>query len=409
MADRSAAGRRLNCRPITVDAAANHRCTASATATTGGTPRLGWSSIAPATSMVRLRMADFTLEVRSSSCRPIAVDAAGKNPYAGVVLDNAGNLYGTTVNGGANGSGTAFEVSPNGEGWTEAFLHSFGSGSDGQNPYAGLVFDGSGNLYGTTANGGLYSEGMVFELSQYANRCCRENPVYNFGFSANDGQHPKAGLIIDSSGNLDGTTVNGGSFGGGTVFGILPIGQPTPSQFVAVTPCRIVDTRNPEGTFGGPAILGQHSRDFPLTESDNPCGIPSTAVAYSLNVTVVPDERLSYLTIWPAGQARPTVSLMNSLDGRIKANAAIIPAGSPNGSVSVYVTETTNVVLDIDGYFSAPSDASLAFYPLTPCRVADTRNPNGDLGGPYLQGGQQRDFPVLQATLCNIPNAAQAY
>jgi uncharacterized repeat protein (TIGR02543 family) len=322
----------------------------------------------------------------------------GKNPYAGVVLDNAGNLYGTTVNGGANGSGTAFEVSPNGGGWTEAFLHSFGSGSDGQNPYAGLVFDGSGNLYGTTANGGLYSEGMVFELSQYANRCCRENPVYNFGFSANDGQHPKAGLIIDSSGNLDGTAVNGGSFGGGTVFGILPIGQPTPSQFVAVTPCRIVDTRNPEGTFGGPAILGQHSRDFPLTESDNPCGIPSTAVAYSLNVTVVPDERLSYLTIWPAGQARPTVSLMNSLDGRIKANAAIIPAGSPNGSVSVYVTETTNVVLDIDGYFSAPSDATLAFYPLTPCRVADTRNPNGDLGGPFLMGTHERDFPILESS-----------
>ena len=328
----------------------------------------------------------------------------GKNPYGGVILDNAGNLYGTTVNGGANAAGTAFEVSPDGGGgWTEAFLHSFGNGSDGKNPYATLVSDGSGNLYGTTANGGVYLKGMVFELSLLENRCCRENPIYSFGFSANDGEHPEAGVII-SSGNLGspptlyGTTVNGGSFGGGTVFGIVPIAPPSPSQFVPVTPCRIVDTRNPDGTFGGPAIPGQHpSRDFPLSESDNPCGIPPTAVAYSLNVTVVPITTLSYLTIWPSSQVRPMVSLMNSLDGRIKANAAIIPAGSPNGSVSVYVTETTNVVLDIDGYFSTPSDSTLAFYPLTPCRVADTRNPNGDLGGPFLQGSRERDFPILES------------
>jgi uncharacterized repeat protein (TIGR03803 family) len=335
----------------------------------------------------------------------------GKNPYAGVVLDDAGNLYGTTVNGGANGSGTAFEVSPNGGGgWTEAFLHSFGSGSDGQNPYAGLVFDtsGNGNLYGTTANGGLYSKGMVFELSQFTNRCCRENPVYDFGFSANDGQHPQASLVI-ASGTLYGTTVNGGSFGGGTVFGIMPVAQPTASQFVTLTPCRAVDTRNANGPFGGPAISGGHSRDFPLSESDNLCGIPSTAVAYSLNVTVIPEGTLHYLTIWPTGQGQPTVSLMNSLDGRVKANAAIVPAGATNGSVSVYVTDTTNVVLDIDGYFTAPSDSTLAFYPLTPCRVVDTRNPNGNLGGPFLTGGQERDFSVLESSCIPSGISPSAY
>ena len=322
----------------------------------------------------------------------------GKNPYGGVVFDALGNLYGTTVNGGANSAGTAFEVSPNGASWTETFLHSFGSGSDGQNPYATLVFDRSGNLYGTTENGGVYLKGMVFELSLLENRCCREAPVYNFGFSANDGQHPKAGVIIDNSGNLDGTTVSGGSFGGGTVYGILPIPQPTPSQFVAVTPCRLVDTRNPDGTFGGPAIPGGTARTFPLSESDNLCGIPPTAVAYSLNVTVVPDGRLRYLTIWPTGQGQPSVSLMNSPDGRVKANAAIVPAGTMNGSVSVYVTDTTNVLLDIDGYFTAPTGSTLAFYPLTPCRVVDTRNPNGDLGGPFLTGTHERDFPILESS-----------
>ncbi len=323
----------------------------------------------------------------------------GQNPQAGVVLDSAGNLYGTTANGGANGGGTAFEVSPNGGGgWTQTFLHSFGNSSDGQNPFGGLVFDSSGNLYGTTTSGGLYSKGTVFQLSPNNGRCCRESPTYSFGFSANDGQHPQASLIIDSSGSLHGTTVNGGSFGGGTVFGIVPVPQPTPAQFVAVTPCRAVDTRNANGTFGGPAITGHMSRDFPLAESDNLCGIPSTAIAYSLNVTVIPDGRLGYLTIWPSSQAQPTVSLMNSLDGRIKANAAIIPAGMPNGSVSVYVTDTTNVVLDIDGYFTAPSDSTLAFYALTPCRVVDTRNPNGHLGGPFMTGSHERDFPILESS-----------
>ena len=115
-------------------------------------------------------------------------------------------------------------------------------------------------------------------------------------------------------------------------------------------------------------------------------------------MTVVPQTTLGYLTIWPTGEGQPIASTLNSLDGRIKANAAIIPAGTPNGSVTVYVTNTTNVVLDINGYFTTSNGSTLAFYPLTPCRVADTRNPDGSLGGPYLSGGHERDFPVLQSS-----------
>ena len=117
------------------------------------------------------------------------------------------------------------------------------------------------------------------------------------------------------------------------------------------------------------------------------CNIPTTAAAYSLNVTVVPQGPLGYLTIWPTGEGQPVVSTLNSLDGRIKANAAIVPAGT-NGAVSVYVTNTTNVILDINGYFAPASRSTLAFYPLPPCRVADTRKdtfPPG-LGPPYLTG-----------------------
>ncbi len=192
--------------------------------------------------------------------------------------------------------------------------------------------------------------------------------------------------------------------------GVTQIVNPVPSplQFVAITPCRVVDTRNPNGAFGGPAIPANSSRAFPLSEGDNPCGIPATAAAYSLNVTVIPQGRLGYLTIWPTGEGQPASSTLNSPDGRTKANAVIIPAGAPSGSVSVFVTNTTNVVLDINGYFIPANGSTLEFYPVAPCRVADTRGPNGSLGGPSLVGGQERDFPVLSSS-CGLPSTAAAY
>lgn len=176
--------------------------------------------------------------------------------------------------------------------------------------------------------------------------------------------------------------------------------NPVPSavQFLPIPPCRIVDTRGADGTFGGPALEGNSSRPFPLSQTGNPCNLPSSAVAYSLNVTVVPQHTLGYLTIWPTGQGQPIVSTLNSPDGRVKANAAIVPAGTPSGSVSVYVTDTTNVIVDIDGYFVPSNGSTLTFYTLTPCRVVDTRQgsqqPHG-LGSPSLSAKQTRELPIL--------------
>jgi YVTN family beta-propeller protein len=179
------------------------------------------------------------------------------------------------------------------------------------------------------------------------------------------------------------------------------IGGATKLQLINVTPCRLVDTRQ----TGGP-IQGGTSRSFTLPQLGG-CNIPPTAGAYSLNVTVIPTATLGYLTIWPTGVDRPVVSTMNSLDGRIKADAVTVQAGV-SGAVSVYVTNTANVVLDIDAYYAPDTPSTLEFYPLTPCRVLDTRNPNGPLGGPYLQSGQERDFPVRSGD-CQIPSNAQAY
>ena len=185
-----------------------------------------------------------------------------------------------------------------------------------------------------------------------------------------------------------------------------PISSSGALQFIPVTPCRIADTRNATGAFGGPELAAAGTRTFNVPESS--CGIPSTAVAYSLNVTVVPIASLGYLTIWPAGESQPVVSTLNS-DGRVKANAAITPAGA-NGGVSVFASDATQFILDIDGYFvpAGTSASGLEFYPLTPCRVADTRNATGALGGPSLTGAVARAFPV-QSSACDIPATAKAY
>ena len=185
------------------------------------------------------------------------------------------------------------------------------------------------------------------------------------------------------------------------------IASPTgPLQFVPVTPCRIVDTRNATGAFGGPELAANATRTFDVPQSS--CNIPAEATAYSLNVTVVPTASLGYLTIWPAGVAQPTVSTLNS-DGRVKANATITPAGT-NGGVNVFASDATQFILDIDGYFipQGISASGLQFFPLTPCRVADTRDATGTLGGPSLAAATVRAFPI-QSSSCRVPSTAKAY
>ena len=162
-------------------------------------------------------------------------------------------------------------------------------------------------------------------------------------------------------------------------------------QFVPVPPCRVADTRNPSGAFGGPTPGANSSKSFVIPQSG--CGVPATAQAYSLNVTVVPQGPLSFLTLWPTGQARPLVSTLNSFGGIVVANAAIVPAGT-GGAVSVYVTNSADVILDINGYFDSPGANSFSFYPVTPCRVADTRGAAGTFGGPSPGPGETRDFPI---------------
>ena len=185
--------------------------------------------------------------------------------------------------------------------------------------------------------------------------------------------------------------------------------EPNAYAFYPATPCRIADTRNPAGAFGGPSMSAPERGTSPFRSSD--CGLPAAAKAYSLNVTVVPDPSLhylGYLTTWPAGQAQPLVSTLNSWTGKVVANAALVPAGA-QGAISVFVSDPTQVILDTNGYFAAPgSGGALSFYPVAPCRVVDTRGTNGPLGGPEMAAQTTRSF-AIPAGGCGVPAGAAAY
>lgn len=186
------------------------------------------------------------------------------------------------------------------------------------------------------------------------------------------------------------------------------------SLFVAVKPCRIVDTRGPDGTFGGPGLSGGQTRSFPIPSSS--CGIPSNASAYSLNVTAVPPSSLFYLTIWPTGVPQPTVSTLNDLFGQIVANAAIVPAGiDGQRSVSVYVTDPTDLILDIDGYFTATQNMSGSTDsqgppgPTGPQGPAGPTGPQGPAGPIGPQGPTGPQGPQGPPGLTGLQTVAQYY
>jgi len=332
----------------------------------------------------------------------------GTIPHAGLLQASDGNLYGTTQFGGISnsscsaGCGTVFKITLSG---TLSTIYSFCAQSgctDGSAPAAGLIQLSDGNLYSTTSEGGVLDCsgtycGTLFKLTPSG----ALTTLHAFIGSPSEGSDPLAGLVLGVDGNLYGTTMLGGASNAGTVFRLTGP-NPVPLQFVPVTPCRVADTRQANGEFGGPPIPGNSSRSFSIPQNTT-CNIPGRAAAYSLNVTVVPITTLGYLTIWPTGESQPVVSTMNSPDGRVKANAAIVPAGGNGGAVSVYASNTTDVILDIDGYFTASGSGTYQFYPLTPCRIVDTRGGDGGM----LQAGVESDYTI--AGNCGVPSNAAAY
>lgn len=155
----------------------------------------------------------------------------GWNPESGLIFDATGSLYGTTFYGGAApmGGGTVFKLTPGSGGWQESVLYSFTCAADGCSPYSGLAFDTAGNLYGTTVGGGdAERRGTVYKLSPNPTGTWTETVIHTFG-SGQDGLEPYGGPILDTAGDVYGTTMNGGggtlascSDGCGTVWKLIP-------------------------------------------------------------------------------------------------------------------------------------------------------------------------------------------
>ncbi len=281
-------------------------------------------------------------------------------------------------------------------GWPQAFLYSdgvmtglgtlpgyLGSAAAAINTHGQVVGYASGWASGTAF---LYSGGQMYDLNPLVS-----NPEAVVG-SAGSLVDLRAASAINDSGWIVANT-------GMSTYLLTPL----QGRFVPVTPCRVADTRTSAGPFGGPALDGVSARSFAIPQGA--CGIRPTAQAYSLNVTVVPQGPLAYLTLWPGGMAQPLVSTLNSFEGNVVANAAVVAAGQ-NGAVSVYATNPTDVILDINGYFDAIAGDS--FYAVQPCRVEDTRRPAGPLGGPAFTAGETRDIPVLSGP-CGLAATASAY
>ena len=169
-------------------------------------------------------------------------------------------------------------------------------------------------------------------------------------------------------------------------------------RFVPVTPCRVVDTRNANGPLGGPILGANSTRDFNIASSA--CGIPANAQAFSLNVAVVPVGPLGYLTLWPSGQVQPFVSTAEFAGWPHQIQRGDCVGGKRRKHQCLCVHRLTHVIMDINGYFVPATDpAALAFFPITPCRLVDTRDKAGSLGGPSMTAAQTRTFPVLSGFL----------
>jgi len=148
----------------------------------------------------------------------------GDNPGGPLTFDASGNIYGTTMDGGPHSAGIVYKLMPNHSsfGWSETILYEFTGSSDGSQPN-GVIFDTAGNLFGTTSGGGSTGEGTVFELTPNSDGGWSESVLHSFA-GGSDGAAPQSQVTFDTGGNLYGTTLRGGSGGAGTAFQLTPSG-----------------------------------------------------------------------------------------------------------------------------------------------------------------------------------------
>jgi uncharacterized repeat protein (TIGR03803 family) len=243
-----------------------------------------------------------------------ATSSDGVNPFAGVVMDSAGNLYGTTHGGGAAGMGTAFELVNSGGNYTEKVLYSFGAtSSDAVNPNSVLLMDSAGNLYGTTWGGGASGFGTVFELVN-ASGSYTEKILYSFAGLPNDLEGP-LGLLMDSAGNLYGAAVAGGPARCGVVFELVNASGSYTEKILYSFAGPPSDGRTPTGLLMDSAgnLYGTTQLGGASAKCDNNCGTVFELVNTSGNYT----EKLLYSFTGGPDGAYPNANMVMDATGKL--------------------------------------------------------------------------------------------
>jgi uncharacterized repeat protein (TIGR03803 family) len=280
----------------------------------------------------------------------------GLTPYAGLVRDSGGNLYGTTYEGGA-GVGVVYKLDTAG---TETVLHTFTGGADGALPYASVIRDAAGNLYGTTAQGGLWNYGVVFKLDKTG----KETVLYNFTGGA-DGGLPRAGVIPDSTGNLYGTTSGGGAAGWGVVF---KLNKKTGTETVLHT-----FTGRADG--GGPMAGVIRDSAGNLYGTTSAGGISGYGVVFMLDKTGT--ETALYSFTGGTDGATPLAGLIRDSAGNLYGTTNVGGASGYAGVVFKVDTIGTETVLH---NFTAGADGAFPYAGLV-------RDSTGNLYGTTCGGG----------------------
>jgi uncharacterized repeat protein (TIGR03803 family) len=265
-----------------------------------------------------------------------ATSSDGVNPFAGVMMDSAGNLYGTTYAGGVAGKGTVFELVNSGGSYTEKVLYSFGAtSSDGINPESGVIMDSAGNLYGTTY-GGAFGVGTVFELVN-ASGSYTEKILYNFAGPPGDGLGPVS-LLMDSAGNLFGAALGGGPAGCGAVFELVNASGSYTEKLLYSFAGPPSDGRNPTGLLMDSAgnLFGTTNLGGTSANCNNNCGSVFELVNTSGNYT----EKLLHSFTGGADGAYPNANLIMDATGKLYGTTSRFGSISPgNGTLF----ELTNI------------------------------------------------------------------
>lgn len=296
--------------------------------------------------------------------------ADGATPYASVVRDAAGNLYGTTYFGGSANLGTVFKVDTAGK---ETVLHTFVGANDGSLPLGGLFLDSKGNLYGTTQGGGAYYQGTVFKV----NTAGKETVLHIF--SGGDGAYPFATPILDKNGNIYGTTEGGGAWNVGTVFKLTKKGKETVLYSFTGT--------GGDGAYPAARLIQDAAGNFYSTtwQGGKTCFDGCGTV---FKVTVTGKETVLYSFNGPPDGAYPAAGLVRDAAGNFYGTTA---GGGASNSGSVFKLDKSGTETSLYS-FTGGADGSIPFYETL------VRDAAGALYGTTYQGGASNLGTIFKLT-----------